>query len=122
MLQFRNQSFAAQVLNLTIQAIVAWFLSNLQGYYWYWLVPAVLLVLLPRVWKNALVTVNDVGVKVGGKTVLVWGDTASLAKRGWTRAVFNLKDGSRRSLQTFDWPAHQTEEFHALLQKKGLKP
>jgi|GEM_PF-4694691 len=119
-MRFRNQTFAVHVYNLVLQIVGAILFSCIEGNYWCWILPAFMLFLIPQAWRQAVVVVDDDGVKVGGKTRILWTDIESLAKRGWTRAVFMLRDGRRKSLSMFDWPTERRDEFYALIEKIGL--
>lgn len=119
-MQFRNQSFFAHVFNLAVQVFVATVFSIANGTYWLWICPALFLFSMPMARKRSWVVVDDDGVRVGGKTSLLWAEIESLAERRWARAVFVLKDGERKSLWTTDWPTEHKEEFYSLLKKRGL--
>jgi hypothetical protein len=103
-----------------LQIFVALMVSLDHGASWYWICPAVMLLLIPQVKKRSWVIVDEEGVYVGGTTSVLWAEVVSLAKRGWMRTVFVLKDGGRESLWTSDWPTERKEEFYELLRKRGL--
>jgi len=119
-MRFRTQAFIAQVITLMGQIVIASFLSSTLGHYWFWIFPVLLLCLLPRSYRQSQVVIDDVGVKMGNRTIIAWEEVDSLAKRRWTRAVFALTNGRTKSLSTFDWPDESKNEFYALLEKKGI--
>ncbi len=118
MIQFQSQSFALAIFHLVCQTIIALFVSWLHGYYWYWIIPLCQLLVLPRVNKQSWVIIDEAGVKEGDRIHVLWTEIESLAKRGWTRAVFNMRDGRRKSLSTFDWPAEKRDQFYEFLEHK----
>ena len=118
--KFTTQSFAVHAINVCGQAFLAWIFSKQLGAYWYWIMPLFLLVGLPRAKRLSVVEIDDEEIREGGKTVLQWNQVSTLAKRGWTRAVFAMRNGKKKSISTFHWPVEHTESFYELLSAKGF--
>ncbi len=116
-LRFQGRSHIFSLVILILFAIV---LSVLEGFHWSWILPLLLLSQTPRQRRESRVVVDEDGVSVGAVSVLVWAEVESLARRGWTRATFTLKDGKKQRLSTLDWPLRQRERFYALLAARGL--
>lgn len=119
-MQFRNQALFAHYSSLAVQILVAMSFSLAHGFYWLWICPALLLLMIPKVKRSTWVIVDDSGVHVGDKTSILWAEIEALERRGWARAVFILKTGGRKSLWTTDWPTESQEEFYEFLHKRGL--
>ena len=78
-----------------------------------------MVVTLPRLKQQSVVIVDDVGVKVGNRVQILWTETESMIKRGWSSATFLLKDGSKKRLSFLDWPVERREQFFNLLEAKA---
>ncbi len=116
-LRFQGRSHVYSLVMLILFAIV---LSVLEGFHWSWVLPLLLLFDMPHQMRQSRVVVDEDGVSVGSASVVVWAEVESLARRGWTRAIFSLKNGKKKSLLTLDWPLRQRQQFYALLAARGL--
>ena len=119
-MRFRSQIILLHVFNATLHCLLAAVFTWATGCYWWWAVPATIILLTPSTWRMSLVVVDEVGVQVGGKTQLRWQDVDQLVSRGWFGPLFMLKDGSRKRLYTGGWPGRHRESFYELVKQKNL--
>jgi hypothetical protein len=90
--------------------------------YWFWICPVLISVGISRAKRRAWVVVEDERVKVGGKIIILWIEVESLAKRGWMRVVFVLKEGRMKSLWTSDWSTESKKEGSSSLRVARRRP
>lgn len=119
-IKFRDQSFQLALFSLFSLIIIAFIHSMVYGHYWSWVAPFFNLLLLPRTRKQSWVVIDDAGVEIGGENKLEWINVASLAKKGRIRAVFQMKDGTRKSLDMLSWSRENRKQFYTFLEGKGL--
>lgn len=119
LLRFRDQNWIVYVAGLVLQAPGVLLLPS-QGSSVAWIGMAVLLCFGPLAWRHALVVVDVVGLKVGGKQIFEWTQVASLDKTKETKLVFTLKNGEQKKVSLFAWPVLKREQFHKLLETIGL--
>ncbi len=116
-MRFQGQLPLAVLAGLILLAAI---LSVQEGIHLSWILPVLLLFQMPREMRESRVVVDKDGVNIGGAGVLAWVEVESLANRGWTRAVFSLKDGTRKNVSTLDWPPWRRQRFYALLARRGI--